>query len=131
MSKIRGFSKLMRKELLEVAQARSTVTYGQLMKHYGLSRGLALSKAISEVDLAEQNEGAPGFAAIVVRKDTGMPGGGFFVGPGLPAGIARSRLRSTDPKLTTREANYVRRQQEAIWEFYTKQGMPAGRSSSG
>ena len=69
----------LRKELVKAAKARGTLTYGQLMKIMGVSRGPPLLDVISAVDRAEHSRGAPGFAAIIVRKDTGFPGGASSV----------------------------------------------------
>ncbi len=110
----------MRNELFRAALARRTVTYGRLMKRYGLSRGRALSDAISSIDEGEREDHAPGFASIVVRKDTGFPGGGYFVDPGLPEGVARPPGRGLDPRLSRREEVYVSAQQRKVWEFYSK-----------
>jgi hypothetical protein len=90
------------------------------MKNHGLSRGRALSKAIGQIDRFECARGAPGFAAIIVRKDTGFPGGGYFCDDDLPAGLLRRRVRSTDPRLSTPERDYVLKQQQRIWAFYRK-----------
>ena len=110
----------MRGELLEAARSGEVMTYGHLMQRYRFSRGRALSRAIGEVDVMESRAGAPGFAAIIVRKDTRLPGGGFFVGPDIPRALARRRERGSDPKLTRDEESYVRREQKTIWEFYSR-----------
>ena len=108
----------MRRELAVAARARTTVTYGQLMNKHRLSRGGPLTRAIEEVDREEYRRGSPGFAAIIVRKDTGFPGGGFFVDEKLPRDLVRKKERSTDPRLSAREKRYVKRQQERIWTYY-------------
>jgi hypothetical protein len=108
----------MRRHLAKAAHARSKVTYGELMKNYHLSRGRRLSQAIGEVDRAEYARGSPGFAAIVVRKDTGFPGGGYFCDEELPTGLRRTRARSSDPRLSRAEKDHVLRQQEKIWAHY-------------
>jgi hypothetical protein len=108
----------MRRELLTAARAGSTVTYGKLMKNHRLSRGKALSHAIGEVDRLEYARNAPGFAAIVVRKDTGFPGGGFFCDDDLPPSLRRPRTRGSDPRLSAKEINYIRKARRKIWAFY-------------
>jgi hypothetical protein len=115
----------MLRELLEAARGRTTLTYGRLMKNYHLSRGRCLSRAISEIDRAEGAKGAPGFAAIIVRKDTGYPGGGYFCHPELPVALRRAASRSTDPKLSASEKEYVRQRQERIWKHYSRKGPAA------
>ena len=104
------------------ARNRKTVTYGTLMKRVGLSRGRALSGMIGAVDLMEYASRAPGFAAIIVRKDTGFPGGGYFCDDTLPAGLRRSQSRASDPRLSGAERDHVRRKQEEIWRFYGRGG---------
>jgi len=111
----------LRRELANAARARSTVNYGQLMKILEISRGRPLFEAIVEVDKAEVARGAPGFAAIIVRKDTGFPGGGFFCGDDLPPSVRRPFERASDPKLSATEMNYVKEAQRKIWEYYSKE----------
>jgi hypothetical protein len=111
---------VLRKELVRAARARRTLTYGQLMKIVGVSRGAPLLDVISAVDRAEYSKGAPGFAAIIVRKDTGFPGGGFFCDDDLPAPLRRPYQKASNPKLTAAEMNYVKQAQRKIWDFYGK-----------
>jgi hypothetical protein len=112
----------LRRELVKAARARGTLTYGQLMKIMEISRGSPLFNAIAAVDKTEYARGAPGFAAIIVRKDTGFPGGGFFCGDGLPSSLRRPYDRASDPKLTAAEMNYVKEIQRKIWDYYA--GIP-------
>jgi hypothetical protein len=109
----------LREELARAARARGTLTYGELMKLLGISRGRPLFDAIVEVDKAESARGAPGFAAIIVRKDTGFPGGGFFCDDGLPPSLRRPFSRANDPKLSASEMNYVKEAQKKIWDYYS------------
>ncbi len=110
---------VLRSELVRAARARGTLTYGQLMKIMGVSRGRPLWEAIVEVDKAEYARGAPGFAAIIVRKDTGFPGGGFFCDKDLPPSVRRPFERAADPRLSAAEMNYVKEAQRKIWDYYT------------
>ena len=109
----------LRLELVKAARAHGTLTYGQLMKLLGISRGRPLFEAIVEVDRAEYAKGAPGFAAIIVRKDTGFPGGGFFCDDDLPPALRRPFSRANDPKLSAAELNYVKGAQKKVWEYYS------------
>ncbi|HYC11691.1 MAG TPA: hypothetical protein VEC02_03415 [Nitrososphaerales archaeon] len=88
------------------------------MRKFHLSRGRRISAALGEADRAEHLRGAPGFAAIVVRKDTGYPGGGYFCDLDLPVSLRRPASRSTDPRLSTEEKDHVRVQQRRIWDYY-------------
>lgn len=107
-----------RKTLLRAACNGETVTYGTLMRRFGLSRGKALTGMIAKVDRREYASGAPGFAAIVVRKDTGYPGGGYFCDDSLPPRLRRPRSRASDPRLSKGERSHISRQQAVIWEYY-------------
>jgi hypothetical protein len=109
----------LRQELIRVAKARETLTYGELMRILGISRGPPLFEAISAVDRAEYGKGAPGFAAIIVRKDTGFPGGGYFCDDDLPAYLRRPFSRANDPRLSAAEMNYVKEAQRKIWDYYS------------
>jgi hypothetical protein len=109
----------LRQELLKAARAHGTLTYGELMKLMGISRGRPLYEAIVTVDRAEFSRGAPGFAAIIVRKDTGFPGGGFFCDDDLPQSLRRPFSRASDPKLSAAEMNYVKEAQNRIWTYYS------------
>lgn len=92
------------------------------MKKFRLSRGghrgNGVVGVIGEIDEQEARTGAPGFAAIVVRRDTGYPGGGFFCWEGVPAALRRPGHLGKNPILSDVEKNYVRRLQGEIWSFY-------------
>jgi len=111
-----------RRELLRAARERRTVTYGYLMRRFRLSRGApgggGVVGVVGEVDRSEARRGAPGFAAIVVRKDTGYPGGGFFCWDGVPPALRRAKREGPNPRLSDAEKRYVRALQEEIWSHY-------------
>jgi hypothetical protein len=114
----------LRAELIRAAKARGTLTYGQLMKIMSVSRGRPVFDAIVAVDRGEYAKGAPGFAAIIVRKDTGFPGGGFFCDDDLPLPLRRPFERANDPRLSAAEFNYVKEAQRKIWDYYSSQTGP-------
>ena len=111
-----------RRVLLRASSDRRTVTYGFLMRKFHLSRGAPGGKGvvgvIGEVDRHEAQRGAPGFAAIVVRKDTGYPGGGFFCWDGVPSALRRPKREGSNARLSDAEKRYVRKLQEEIWGYY-------------
>lgn len=115
---------VLRKELQRIARSRGTLTYGELMKIMGISRGKPLFEAIAAVDREEYSRGAPGFAAIIVRKDTGFPGGGFFCDDDLPAALRRPFSRASDPRLSAAEMNYIKGAQKKIWGYYSRTPSP-------
>jgi hypothetical protein len=114
-----------RRELLRAAVDRRTVTYGFLMRKFRISRGAPGGKGIvgviGEIDRYEAKRKAPGFAALVVRKDTGYPGGGFFCWDGIPSALRRPKREGLNPKMSDVEKKYVRKSQEGIWGFYQKE----------
>jgi hypothetical protein len=116
------FQEGMRKELIKAAVERRTVTYGYLMGKFGISRGSSSGDtvvgALAEIDQREYAVGAPGFAAIVVRKDTGYPGGGFFCWDGVPDELRRPNGEGQNPVLTDAEKEYVNKEREKIWAYY-------------
>jgi arsenate reductase len=109
----------LRHELLRAARTHGTLTYGELMRLMGISRGRPLFEAIVAVDRVEYARGAPGFAAIIVRKDTGFPGGGFFCDGDLPPSLRRPFSRASDLRLSAAEMNYVKEAQRRIWAYYS------------
>ena len=109
----------LRQVLHRVASSGGTLTYGELMRLQGISRGRPLFDAIVEVDKAEYARGAPDFAAIIVRRDTGYPGGGFFCDDDLPTSLRRPFSRANDPRLSAAELNYVKEEQKKIWAYYS------------
>jgi len=113
-----------RRELLKAASDHRTVTYGLLMRKFGVSRGApggkGIADVIGEIDRHEARKGAPGFAEIVVRKDTGFPGGGFFTWDGLPPGLRRPKSEGSNPRLSDAERRCVRGLQEEIWSYYKR-----------
>jgi hypothetical protein len=112
----------MREELIRAAAERRTLTYGYLMERFKMSRGSSPGETVvgslAEIDHREHAAGAPGFAAIVVRKDTGYPGGGFFTWEGLPQGLRRQHSEGQNPVLTEAERRYVDGEREQIWAYY-------------
>jgi hypothetical protein len=108
----------LRQDLLKAARTRGTLTYGEMMRTLGISRGRPLFEAIVEADRGEHTRGAPGFAAIIVRRDTGFPGGGFFCDDELPQSIRRPFSRASDPRLSAAEMNYIKEAQEKVWAYY-------------
>jgi hypothetical protein len=106
-------------ELMAAAKSGHRVTYGRLMRITRLSRGRPLMKLVGVIDCREQDRGAPGFASLIVRKDTGYPGGGYFCDGGLPRGLVRPKSRAADPRLSSAERAYVSGEQRRAWLYYS------------
>lgn len=111
-------------ELIRAAKRRRTVTYGHLMKKFGISRGhprgAGIVGVIGEIDRHEYQKGGPGFAAIVVRKDSGLPGGGYFCYDELPVHLRRPKGQGANSRLSRAEREYIEAEQKKIWNFYQK-----------
>jgi hypothetical protein len=111
------------RELERTARKRRTVTYGHLMKRFRMTRGRGRNGVvhiIGEIDLYENKRGGPGFGAIVVRKDTGYPGGGYFCYDDLPVGLKRPRKQNANPRLSYAEKEHIKWMQKTIWDYYRK-----------
>ena len=118
------FREDMRQALIKAAVERGTLTYGYLMEKFKISRGSSegdtVVGALGEIDRREYQVGAPGFAAIVVRKDTGYPGGGFFCWDGVPTELRREKDEGQNPKLSDAEKQYIKDEREKIWNYYQR-----------
>ena len=69
-----------RDALREVAAARSTITYEQLVEQLALDEadGTDLASLLRTVSSVEESEGRGLLTAVVVRAVGGIPSGGFF-----------------------------------------------------
>ena len=121
-----------RKELIEIARAGKTITYGYLMKKFRIPRGnpkpgIGIGSVVGEISEFEDRHNRPLISAIVVLSNSaskkcpqGQPGAGFFGIPSstIPAGLKRSASRQADPKLSQEDLEFVRETQEKIWRFW-------------
>jgi len=72
-------------KLKEVARARSVITYSDIAPLVGVDIRTSpgrreIGRLIAEVCAHEVEHGRPMLGSVVVRKDTGMPGDGYFKG---------------------------------------------------
>jgi hypothetical protein len=70
-------------KLKEVARARSVITYSDIAPLVGVDIRTSpgrreIGRLIAEVCAHEVEHGRPMLGSVVVRKDTGMPGDGYF-----------------------------------------------------
>src|SRR4051812_35204452 len=72
----------LRTKLIEVARRASTITYEELASGLASVRlgptAPALAWLLREISETEESRGRGLLTAVVVRKDTGLPGKGFF-----------------------------------------------------
>ena len=118
-----------RKKLIEVAKNGETITYGALMKEFGIPRGhqkpeIGIAGAVDAINGYERAKGHPLLSAIVVRANSktkicpkGHPGGGFFGLEGIPGHLKRFKDH-TKATLTTGEKEFVREEQEKVWSYW-------------
>jgi hypothetical protein len=80
----------MRDILIGVARTCSTITYSELAALIRTAhmhqRAPLFHKLIRDMDHDEDKAGRPSLAALVVRKDSGIPGQGFYAGASAPEG---------------------------------------------
>ena len=88
----------MRELLVGVASARSTITYGECVRIVFdgrfSARSSALAQMLEEVCTLEDERAGVMLGSVVVRKDSGIPGDGYFAfaeqGLGRPMSDRRS-----------------------------------------
>jgi len=66
-----------RERLIEVVRHRGLITYGELMRDFGLARGRQIGEVLGEISEYEHAQGRPFLSAIVVNKGGLRPSGGF------------------------------------------------------
>lgn len=107
--------------IVKAAKQGRIITYGEIMRKCRIPRGQPThnGKAIGDVvgrisEWTWENWGVY-LSAIVVHKNTGYPGGGFFGLPGIPGEFARDEAGWADQRLTADEKAFLgKRQQEAF-----------------
>jgi hypothetical protein len=111
-----------RNRLIDVARKRETINYGELMKEFGIGRN-KIGGVVGEISNYEAAQGRPQISSIVVRSDSrtksyphGNPGGGFFGLDGIPKGLRRPASAHADSTLTSKEKEYIKREQERVWD---------------
>ena len=101
----------LRGALADAGAARSTITYGEAARvAFGgrfSARSGALMDLLGEVDSEEAAERGVMVASLVVRKDSGVPGDGYFA-------FARDVL---DRDVSDRE-RFWREEASAVWNAY-------------
>jgi len=99
--------------LIRYARDRKTITYSELTRmlqttyiHY---HSHILVRLLDEIGSEDDAENRPGLPALVVTKQTGLPGGGFF------AGLASEVSENPDAMET-----YWRKQVEAVFNYWAE-----------
>ena len=98
--------KEMRDVMIEQAKLRQTITYGDLalrLSVYLAPRSFVFSQLLREIGREEDAAGRGSLPAVVVRKSTGIPGGGYFRGVGGVGGVGEAGREVSEEQM------------EAIW----------------
>jgi hypothetical protein len=101
--------------LLRAAQRGRTVMYGSIMRACGIPRGQIThnGKAIGDVvgAISEWTWESWGvyLSSIVVDKNTGFPGGGFFGLTGIPSKLKRNPAQWAENKLSDEEKAFIKK----------------------
>jgi len=118
-----------RAKLIEIARKRKTITYGELMRKFGIPRGhrkpgIGIGSVVGQISEYEHSKGRPLLSVIVVRADSktkkcpqGHPGGGFLGLDGVPLHLRRSPGAFSDP-LTIKEQEFIKEEQQRVWDYW-------------
>ena len=69
-----------REKLIKVAKGKRTIYFSELGSEFGINTR-QVGKVVGEISIYEREHCRPLLSAVVIRKDTGMPGKGFWEGP--------------------------------------------------
>ncbi len=119
-----------RQKLIDVAKRGETVTYGEIMKEFGIPRGhpkpgVGFGYVEGIISEHEYTQGRPLISAIVVGAQSstkicpkGSPGGGFFGLSGIPNHLKRPSSEHFNPRLTEEEQQFIMAEQQMVWDFW-------------
>ena len=123
-----------RQKLISVAKRGETITYGELMREFGIPRGhpkpgIGIGHVVGIISEHEHSKRRPLISAIVVRASSGtaicpkgVPGGGFFGLPGIPSHLIRSESAWADSRLNGEEQEFIKNEQEKVWLYWRTHG---------
>ena len=115
------------KLLIAAACARRSLTYAEVLAHFGLRitprRVYALCRDLGAVCERNRARGEPELAVLVVRKSDRLPGEGFFTASG---GMARTTDRRPDPPA----AAFIRRESERVFAHWAPRSAAVSGSRS-
>src|SRR5271155_3346609 len=94
--------------LTNVARIGGKTTYGEIARETGIApRSTALHKIFNNICTDEVKSGRPMLCAVAVRKDTGIPGAGFFkVAEGL------GKIKNSDDR------DFYEKELEKVYKFW-------------
>ncbi len=101
-------------KLREVARTHRLITYGEVAEVIGLDwqknfgKCRQIPRVLEKICTTENEHGRPMLSAVVVRKDAGIPGAGFFV-----VASDLKRFRGTDTK------SFWQSERDRVWDYWS------------
>jgi hypothetical protein len=114
--------------LVEAARARKSMTYAEVLAHFGIRitprRVYALCRDLGAVCARNRARGEPDLAVLVVRKSDRLPGEGFFHGYWRDG-------RYEGPSTGAPAQAFIRAETERVFEFFAgrRRASLAGRAT--
>ena len=110
---------LVRPYLVALAKDGRTVTYSILQSDLHLPRQ-DTGEILGEVSNREHKDGRPRLSALVVRKDTGLPGVGFFGLDGVPPQIRWPQEKEVSAEVTEKRASFALEERKRVFDYWQK-----------
>lgn len=108
----------LRDYLIDIAKAQQTITYKQVLNNFRLQLnpgnvGFLVREGLDPMIIYNMEHNEPILSSLVVRKESGMPGPGFF---------RKMQLLGTyDGSIQGKDAiNYHRIELEKLWSYYSQ-----------
>jgi hypothetical protein len=102
--------KKVRQRLIDVAHGGETINYKQAFKGIMHHRDAKIGPFLGQISVAEHKAGRPLLSAVVIRKQTKIPGDGFYK-------VCRY-LRSPGSKLPKKQCAAL--ELGRVWEYWRK-----------
>lgn len=105
-----------RRRLIETARNGARITYGEIMRAFGVARGRHIGKVLEEICMHEVSNGRPPLGSVVVLKGSDYPSSGFLlVFPERYSGLDRNGPEAR---------RLMREDQERTWAYWKAKRSP-------
>ena len=116
---LRKYAQRVRPILIEVAQQRKLIYYGDLMYRLGGPGRGYIGAVLDEISETELQAKRPKLSALVIRKDTKKVSGGFFVFKDTPNAIKRTTPEQRqNPHLSAADEQYWRSYLQKVYDYW-------------